>query len=89
MYFLAFNLLPSFTFNCVFLILACACRLCARLCAGVVHALCAVRGPSLVRFERHKAFALFRIALLALHKAFDPCAKFVSLIFSVKHSIII
>ena len=47
-----------------------------RLCAHC--ALCALRVPSLVRFERLKAFALFTTALLAWHKAFDPCAKCIS-----------
>ena len=65
----------------------CAWGLCARLCAQVVRPLCALRVKSIVRFERHNPFGLFRIAFLAWHNPFDPCAKFISLnFFSVKYS---
>ena len=67
---------------------ACAWGLCARLCAQVVRPLCALRVKSIVRFERHNPFGLFRIAISAWHNPFDHCAKFISLIFfSVKYSI--
>ena len=65
----------------------CAWGLCARLCAQVVRPLCALRVKSIVRFERHNPFGLFRIAISAWHNPFDHCAKFISLIFfSVKYS---
>ena len=51
------------------------------LCAEVVRRLCAKLVQSLVRCRRHKAFALFRLPLFERHKAFDPCAFFISLIF--------
>ena len=46
----------------------CAWGLCARLCAKVVRTLCALRLKSLVRFERHKGFALFKKALFERDK---------------------
>ena len=68
----------------------CAWGLCARLCAQVVRPLCALRVKSIVRFERHNPFGLFRIAISAWHNPFDHCAKFISLkFFSVRYSIIL
>ena len=62
-------------------------RLVRKRCARVVRISFEHAAQSLVPLERHKTLALFRIAFSARHKAFDPCAYFISLyFFSVKYS---
>ena len=66
----------------------CARKGCAHLCAQrrmvvrkVVRGCAQNLAQSLVRPERHKAFALFTPPLFERHKVHNPCAKFISLNF--------